>query len=115
MGDYHAMVSLGRGCSFSAGSVAACQEIAPGSAKDITLEDSLIKVFAACEWVSVETESAVGVLTEGPEAIWNGTTYSKSKLALDTDFLRVYSFCENDVMMYIELAVGEDDRAELLN
>lgn len=114
-GDYHAMVSLGGGCSFGDGSVVTCKEVTPGSAREITLEDNLIKVFVACEGVNVETESAVGVLTDGPDVVFNGTTYSKNELAPDTAFLGVYSLYENDAMTYIKLAIGEDDSVEFLD
>lgn len=115
VGDYHAMVSLGGGCSFGDDSVVTCKEVTPGSAREITLEDNLIKVFVACEGVNVETESAVGVLTDGPDVVFNGTTYSKNELAPDTAFLGVYSLYENDAMTYIKLAIGEDDSVEFLD
>lgn len=114
VGDYHAMVSLGGGCSFGEGSVVTCKEVTAGAAKEITLEDNLIKVFVACEGVTVETESAVGVLTDGPDIVFNGTTYSKTELAPDTAFLGVYSVYEGDTMTYIKLAIGEDDSVEVL-
>lgn len=115
VGDYHAMISLGGGCSFGDGSVVACKEVTPGAAKETTLEDNLIKVFVACEGVTVETESAIGVLTDGPDFAFNGTTYSKKELAPDTAFLGVYSIYENDSMTYLKLAIGEDDSVEILD
>lgn len=63
VGDYHAMVSFG-GCSFGDGSVVTCKEVTSSAGKETTLEDNLIKVFAACEGVTVERLSAMGVLTE---------------------------------------------------
>lgn len=114
VGDYHAMVSFGGGCSFGADSVVTCKEATSGVAKEITLEDNLIKVFVACEGVAVETDSAIGVLTDGPDVVLNGTTYSKKDLAPDTAFLGVYSIYDNDAMTYIKLAIGEDDSVELL-
>lgn len=115
VGDYHAMVSLGSGCSFGDGSVVTCREVTPGAAKETTLEDNLIKVFVACEGVTVETESAMGVLTDGPDVVLNGTTYSKEELAPDTAFLGVYGIYDNDAMTYIKLAIGEDDSVEVLD
>lgn len=115
VGDYHAMISLGGGCSFGDGSVVTCKEVTPGAAKETTLEDNLIKVFVACEGVAVETESAIGVLTDGPDFAFNGTTYSKKELAPDTAFLGVYSIYENDSMTYLKLAIGEDDSVEILD
>src|SRR5699024_2525890 len=38
VGDYHAMISLGSGCSFDDGSIVTCKEVTSGAAKDITLE-----------------------------------------------------------------------------
>lgn len=114
VGDYHAMVSLGANCSFGDGSVVTCQEATSGASKEITLEDNLIKVFVACEGVTVETESAIGVLTDGPDFVLNGTAYSKTELAPDTAFLGVYATYEDDTMTYIKLAIGEDDSVEFL-
>lgn len=115
VGDYHAMVTLGTNCSFGADSVVTCQEATPGVSRDITLEDNLVKVFASCEGVRVETEAAVGVLTNGPDVVVNGTTYSKGELAPDTALLGVYSIYENDAMTYPKLAIGEDDSIEFLD
>lgn len=115
VGDYHAMVSLGGGCSFGDGSVITCREATPGVAKETTLEDNRIKVFVACEGVTIETDSAIGVLTDGPDIVFNGTAYRKTELAPDTAFLGVYSTYEGDTMTYIKLAIGEDDRVEFLN
>ena len=114
VGDYHAMVSLGGGCTFGDGSVVTCEEATAGASKEITLEDNLIKVFVACEGVSVEAESAVGVLTDGPDVVFNGTTYSKADPAPDTAYLGVYGVYEGDAMTYIMLAIGEDDSVEVL-
>lgn len=115
VGDYHAMITLGEGCSFGDGSIVTCKEVTSGAAKEATLEDNFIKVFVACEGVTVETESAIGVLTDGPDVVLNGTTYSKTELAPDTAFLGVYSIYENDEMTYTKLAIGEDDSVELLD
>ena len=97
------------------GSVVTCKEVTSGAAMETMLEDNLIKVFVACEGVTVETESAVGVLTDGPDIVFNGTTYSKTELAPDTAFLGVYSVYEGDTMTYIKLAIGEDDSVEVLD
>ena len=115
VGDYHAMISLGAGCSFGEGSVVTCEEANPGSARGFTLEDNLIKLFVACEGVCVETQSAIGVLSDGPDVVLNGTTYSKNQLAPDTAFLGVYSVYEGDALNYLKLAIGEDDSVEVLD
>lgn len=115
LGDYHAMVSLGGGCSFGDGSIVTCKEVTPGAGEDMGLEDNFVKVFVSCEDVTVETEYAVGVVTDGPDFVFNGTTYSKEELAPDTAFLGVYSIYENDSMSYMKLAIGEDDSVEFLD
>ena len=115
LGDYHAMVSLGGGCTFGDGAIVTCKEVTSGAAKETTMEDNFVKVFVACEGVTVETECAVGVVTEGPDVTFNGTVYSKQELAPDTAFLGVYSIYENDSMSYIKLAIGEDDSVEFLD
>lgn len=116
LGDYHAMVSLGGGCSFGDGSIVTCKEVTPGAAKETTMEDNFVKVFVACEGVTVETECAVGVVTDGPDVTFNGTVYSKQELVPDdTAFLGVYSVYENDSMSYVKLAIGEDDSLEFLD
>ena len=115
VGDYHAMVSLGGDCSFGEGSMITCKEATAGTAKEITLEDNLIKVFVACDGVAVETESAMGVLTDGPDVVFNGTTYSKTELAPDAAYLGIYSVYEGDEMTYVKFAIGEDDSAEVLD
>lgn len=115
IGDYHAMVSLGSSCSFGGGSVVSCKEVTDGAAKKTTLEDNLIKLFVSCKGVSVKTESAMGILTDGPDIVFNGTTYSKKELTPDTDFLGVYGIYEDNTMTYIKLALSEDDSAEVLN
>ena len=114
VGDYHAMVSLGSGCTFGDGSSVICREATSGSAKEVTLEDNLIKLFVACEGVAVDTESAIGVLTDGPDITFNDTAYSKDELAPDTDFLGVYSLYEGNELTYIRLAIGEDDSVEVI-
>lgn len=115
LGDYHAMVSLGGGCSFGDGSIVTCKEVTPGAGEDMGLEDNFVKVFVSCEDVTVETEYAVGVVTDGPDFVFNGTTYSKEELAPDTAFLGVYSIYENDSMSYMKLAIGEDDSVKFLD
>lgn len=115
LGDYHAMVSLGGGCSFGEGSVVTCKEVTSGAGEDMGLEDNFVKVFVSCEGVAVETEYAVGVVTDGPDVTFNGTVYSKQELAPDTALLGVYSMCENDGMSYMKLAIGEDDSIEVLD
>ena len=115
LGDYHAMVSLGGGCSFGDGAIVTCKEVTPGAGEDMGLEDNFVKVFVSCEDVTVETEYAVGVVTDGPDFVFNGTTYSKEELAPDTAFLGVYSIYENDSMSYMKLAIGEDDSVEFLD
>ena len=109
LGDYHAMVSLGGGCSFGDGSIVTCKEVTPGAGEDMGLEDNFVKVFVSCEGVTVETEYAAGVVTDGPDVTFNGTVYSKQELVPDdTALLGVYSICENDGMSYMKLAIGED-------
>ena len=115
LGDYHAMVSLGGGCSFGDGAAVTCKEVTPGAGEDMGLEDNFVKVFVSCEDVTVETEYAVGVVTDGPDFVFNGTTYSKEELAPDAAILGVYSICENDGMSYMKLAIGEDDSIEVLD
>lgn len=115
LGDYHAMVSLGGGCSFGEGSVVTCKEVTSGAGEDMGLEDNFVKVFVSCEGVAVETEYAVGVVTDGPDVVFNGTTYSKEELAPDAAILGVYSICENDGISYMKLAIGEDDSIEALD
>ena len=114
LGDYHAMVSLGGGCSFGNGSIVTCKEVTPGAGEDMGLEDNFVKVFVSCEDVTVDTEYAVGVVTDGSDFVFNGTTYSKEELAPDAAILGVYSICENDGMSYMKLAIGEDDSIEVL-
>ena len=115
VGDFHAMVSLGGGCSFGEGSIVTCKEATPGAAKETTFDDNYVKIFAGCEGVTVETESAFGVVTDGADFVFNGTAYSKAELAPDADYLGVYSLYENGSMTYIKLALGEDDSVEYLD
>lgn len=115
IGDFHAMVRLGGGCSFGDGSVVTCKEVTSGAAKEATMDDNFVKIFVGCEGVTVETESAVGVVIENSEVVFNGTTYSKSKLAPDADYVGIYSLYENDSMAYVKLALGEDDSVEFLD
>lgn len=114
VGDYHAMVSLGGGCTFGENSGISCVEATSGSAKQAGLEDNLIKLFVACDGVDLETGSAMGVLSDGPDFTFNGTTYSKAELAPDSAFLAVYSSYQGDEMSYTKFAIGQDDSAELL-
>ena len=116
LGDYHAMVSLGGGCSFGDGSIVTCKEVTSGAAKETTMEDNFVKVYVSCEGVTVETECAAGVVTDGPDVTFNGTVYSKQELVPDdTALLGVYSICGNDGMSYMKLAIGEDDSIEVLD
>lgn len=115
VGDFHAMVSLGGGCSFGDGSVVICKEVTSGVVKETTLDDNYVKIFVGCEGVTVETESAIGVVTGNSDFVFNGTTYSKADIAPDADFLGIFSLYENDSMAYIKLALGEDDSVELLD
>ena len=115
VGDYHAMVSFGSGCVFGENSVVTCTAVNPDAVKETVLEDNLLKVFVACDGVAVETESAIGLLTDGPDVVLNGTAYSKTELAPGTDFLGVYSLYEGDTMTYLKLAIGEDDSVEFLD
>ena len=109
LGDYHAMVSLGGGCSFGDGSIVTCKEVTSGAAKEATMEDNFVKVYVSCEGVAVETECAVGVVTDGPDVTFNGTVYSKQELVPDdTAVLGIYSIYENDSMTYVKLAIGDD-------
>lgn len=114
-GDYHAMISLGADCTFGDNSVVTCKEVTSGVAKETVLEDNLIKLFVSCEGVTVDTESAIGVITDGPDIVFNGTSYSKNKLAPDTTFLGVYSIYEDDSITYIKLAIGEDESVTFLD
>ena len=115
VGDFHAMISLGEGCSFGDGSIITCKEVTSGVSKEDSLDDYYIKVFAGCEGVIVETESAFGVVTNGFDFVFNGTTYSKAELAPDADYLGVYSVYEGDTMTYTKLALGDDDSVEFLD
>lgn len=109
LGDYHAMVSLGGGCSFGDGSIVTCQEVTSGAAKETTMDDNFVKVYVSCEGVTVETEYAVGVVTDGPDVTFNGTVYSKQELVPDdTAVLGIYSIYENDSMAYVKLAISDD-------
>lgn len=115
VGDYHAMVTLGAGCTFGEGAAVTHRAVSLDAAREIVLEDNLVKLFVACQGVSVETEGALGVLTDGPEVTLNGTTYSKSDLAPDTDFLGLYSLYEGENLTCIKLAIGEDDSVVFLD
>ena len=115
VGDYHAMISLGPDCTFGEGTVVTCQETTPGVTRDMTLDDNYAKIFVGCEGVAVETESSFGVVTDGPDFVFNGTTYSKAELAPDADYMGVYSLYEGDSMTYVKLALGEDNSVEFLD
>ena len=115
VGDFHAMVSSGGGGSFGNGSVVTCKEATSGVSKETTLDDNFAKIFVGCEGVTVETESAIGVVTDNSDFVFNGTIYSKADLAPDADFLGIFSLYENDSMAYIKLALGEDDSVEFLD
>lgn len=79
------------------------------------MDDNFVKVFVSCEGVTVETESAIGVITDGPAVTFNGTVYNKEELVPDTStLLGVYSVYENDTMTYVKLAIGKDDSIETL-
>ena len=114
VGDYHAIVSLGAGCTFGDGASVTFQEATPGAAKEVTLEDNLLKLTVECEGVSVETQAAVGVLSQGPDVVINGTTYSKAELAPDAAMLAVYSVYEGDELTAVKMAIGEDESVEVL-
>ena len=115
VGDYHAMISLGADCSFGEGAVVTCKEATPGAAKEMTLDDNFVKVLVSCEGVAVETENAFGLVSGGPDAALNGTTYSKAELAPDTDFLGVYCTYDGDALTYTKLGIGEDDSVVFLD
>lgn len=115
IGDYHAMISLGGDCSFGDGSIVTYEAVNPEAAKEIQLEDNLVKLFVSCDGVSVETTAAMGVVSDGPDITVNGTTYSKAELAPDTAFLAVYSIYEGDNQTYIKLAITEDEDITFLD
>lgn len=114
LGDYHAMITLGAGCTFGEGAVVTCKEVTAGSSREMTLEDNFVKIMVSCPGVTVETECAVGVVSDGPDVVFNGTTYSKAELAPDTDFLGVYSTYQEDTLTYTKLAIGADDSVAIL-
>ncbi len=114
-GDYHAMISFGSGCVFQDDSVITCEAADLDAVKEIVLEDNFVKIFVACEGVAVETESAIGVVSVGPDFILNGSTYSKAEIAPDIDFLGVYSIYEGDTITYMKLAIGEDNSVAILD
>lgn len=115
VGDYHAMVSLGGGCSFGEGAAVTHRAVSPDAARETTLEDNLVKLFVACQGVCVETEGAMGVLTDGPDVTLNGTAYSKSDLAPDAYLLGLYSLYEGDALTCLKLAIGEDESVTFLD
>lgn len=114
-GDYHAMISLGEGCSFGDDSIVICKAVTSDAPKETTLEDNRVKLFVACQGVAVEADAAIGLLTDGPDVLFNGTAYSKSALAPEADFLGIYNLYEDDSMTYIKLAIGEDDSVAFLD
>lgn len=115
VGDYHAMVTLGSGCTFGAGAAAAYRPVTPEAAREIVLEDNLVKVLVLCEGVRVETEGAMGVLSGGPDVTLNGTAYSKRDLAPEADVLGIYSLYEGETQTICKLAIGADDSVVFLN
>ena len=114
VGDYHAMITLGSGCSFGAGSTVTHRAVSPDAARETVLEDNLVKLLVLCQGVSVETEGAMGVLSGGPDITVNGTAYSKSELAPETDILGIYSLYEGETQTVLKLAIGNDDSVEFL-
>ncbi len=115
VGDYHAMISLGADCTFGEGCVVTCKEATEGSSREMTLDDNFVKVFVSCEGVTVETESAIGLVSTGPDTVLNGTTYSKAEIAPDVDYLGVYSTYDGDTMTYTKLGIGNDDSVVFLD
>ena len=115
VGDYHAMISFGGGCTFGDDSVVTCKAVDPDAVRETVLEDNILKIFVSCEGVAVETESPIGLLTDGPDVVLNGTTYSKEELTPDTDFLGVYTLYEGDAMTCLKLGLGEDDSVVFLD
>ena len=71
-------------------------------------------MLICCEGATVETEAAVGVLSDKADFVLNGTTYSKEALAPDAGFLGVYTLYEGQELSYLKLAIGEDDSVEML-
>lgn len=115
VGDYHAMVTLGGGCSFGEGAAVTHRAVSPDAARETALEDNLVKLFVACQGVCVETEGAMGVLTDGPDVTLNGTVYSKSDLAPDAYLLGLYSLYEGEALTCLKLAIGEDESVTFLD
>ncbi len=115
VGDYHAMVTLGGGCAFGEGSTVTHRAVSPKAARETVLEDNLVKLLALCEGVCVETDGAIGVLSEGPDISVNGTLYSKSVLAPQADILGIYSLYEGDDPTILKLAIGKDDSVAFLD
>ena len=73
------------------------------------MEDNFVKIFVSCDGVTVNTDAAVGVVTDGPDVTFNDTVYSKQELAPeDGTLLGIYSVYENDTMTYVKLAIGEE-------
>ncbi len=108
IGDYNAMIIL-EDCTFGADSVVTVQEVTAGNAKTMTLDDSYVKLLTTSEGLTVQTESAVGILSTGPDFVINGETFSKEALAPDIAYLGVYTVYENNSMEYAKLALGDDD------
>lgn len=115
IGNYHAMISLGSGCSFGDDSIVAYQAVDSDAAKKTRLEDNLVKLFVSCEGVSVETTDAMGAVSDGPDITVNGTAYSKTELAPDTAYLAIYTLYENDSITYVKLAITEDEDITFLD
>lgn len=114
VGDYHAMISLGPDCTFGEGTGVTCRETTPGVTRDMVLDDNFLKVFVSCPGVTVESEGAMGVVSDGPEVTFNGTVYNKEELAPDVDFLGVYLTYQGEEASYTMLGIGEDDSVVFL-
>jgi len=108
-GDFHAMIHLGAGCTFGEGSFIICNEVTPGIAQETTLDDNIVKVFADCPGVVVETEAAMGIITANQDVVLNGTTYSKEEIIPDTDYMGVYNIYQNGAWENVVLGINEDD------
>lgn len=114
IGDYHALITLGSGCSFGDDSNVTYKAVDSDATKEIQLEDNLVKLFVSCEGVSVGTTCAMGVVSDGPDITVNGTTYSKTELAPDTAYLAIYTLYEDNTLTYVKLAITEDEDVTFL-
>jgi hypothetical protein len=115
VGDYHAMITLGGGCTFGGNSAVTHRAVSLDAARETVLEDNLVKVLVLCEGVRVETEGAMGVLSGGPDVTLNGTAYSKIELAPEADVLGIYSLYEGETQTVLKLAIGADDSVVFLD